>query len=91
MLLNMRMPNEALIVFKCYLNQKVIKHVYFGIQITANIPCIQFSFCLLGLQFYFINYVIISCELAYDNSLNQRMYAEELQIIQSKLEILTVK
>ena len=35
--------------------------------------CVQFSFCFLRLQFYFVNYVIVSCELPYYNSFGQRM------------------
>ena len=34
-----------------------------------------------------VNYVMISCALSYDNNLDQRMYAKDLQIIHSKLEI----
>ena len=38
------------------------------------IPCVQFSFCFfLRLQFYFVNYVIVSCELPYYNSFDHRM------------------
>ena len=36
-------------------------------------PCVHFSFCFLRLQFYFVNYVIVSCELPYYNSFGQRM------------------
>ena len=53
----------------------------------ANILCVQVSFFMLAILFYFVNCVIISYELCYDNSLKQRMYADELQIIQSQLEI----
>ena len=35
--------------------------------------CVQFSFCFLRLQFYFVNYAILSCELPYYNSLDHRM------------------
>ena len=42
---------------------------------------------MLAILFYFVNCVIISYGLYYDNSLKQRMYADELQIIQSKLEM----
>ena len=37
------------------------------------IPCVQFSFCFLRLQLYFVNYVIVSCELPYYNSFDHRM------------------
>ena len=38
-----------------------------------EILCVQFVFCFLRLQFYFVNYVIVSCELPYFNSFDQRM------------------
>ena len=60
-------------------------------RIATNILCVQFSFCLLRLQFYFVNYVIITCELYYDNSLEQQRHAKKLQIIQSNLDMLTCK
>ena len=42
-------------------------------KIPADTLCVQFSFCFLRLQFYFVNYVIVSCELPYYNSFDQRM------------------
>ena len=44
-------------------------------------------FFFLRLPLYFLNSVILSCDLSYDNRLNQRIYAEELPIIQSTLEL----
>ena len=41
--------------------------------LSDEIICVQFSFCFLRLQFYFSNYVIVSCELPYYNSFGQRM------------------
>ena len=35
---------------------------------TDNIQCIHLCFCMLAISFYFVNCVIISCELYYDNS-----------------------
>ena len=32
------------------------------------IQCIHLCFCMLAISFYFVNCVIISCELYYDNS-----------------------
>ena len=40
---------------------------------SDEIPCVQFSICFLRLQFYFVNYVIVSCELPYYNSFDHRM------------------
>ena len=40
---------------------------------SDEIPCVQFSFCFLRLQFYFVNYFIVSCELPYYNSFDNRM------------------
>ena len=51
-------------------NNKVIK---LWNKIPADTLCVQFSFCFLRLQFYFVNYVIVSCELPYYNSFDQRM------------------
>ena len=59
--------------------------------IDTNILFVQFSFCLLRLQFYFVNYVIISWELYYDISLNQQWYAEEFQIVQTNRDMLACK
>ena len=56
-------------VYRCVL--KVIKYVWN--KIPADTLCVQFSFCFLRLQFYFVNYVIVSCELPYYNSFDQRM------------------
>ena len=39
----------------------------------AEILCVQFSFCFFSLQFNFVKYVIVACELPKDNSLDQRM------------------
>ena len=36
---------------------------------TDNSLCIHLCFCMLAISFYFVNCVIISCELYYDNSL----------------------
>ena len=41
-------------------------------RFSNEILCVQFSF-FLRLQFYFVNYVIVSCSLPNDNSLDQRM------------------
>ena len=35
---------------------------------SDNIQCIHLCFCMLAISFYFVNCVIISCELYYDNS-----------------------
>ena len=40
---------------------------------SDEIICVQFSFCFLRLQFHFVHYVIVSCELPNDNSLDQRI------------------
>ena len=40
---------------------------------SDEIPCVQLCFCFLRLQFYFVNYVIVSCELPYYNSFDHRM------------------
>ena len=48
-----------------------VHHVWKGF--SDIIPCVQFSFCFLRLQFYFVNYVIVSCELPYNNSFGHRM------------------
>ena len=42
-------------------------------------------FVFLSLQFNFVKYVIVACELPNDNSLDQRMLLKNLKIIQSKL------
>ena len=47
-----------------------VKH---GKGLSDEILCVQFSFCFLRLQFYFSNYVIVSCKLPYYNSFGQRM------------------
>ena len=42
-------------------------------------------FVFLSLQFNFVKYVILACELPNDNSLDQRMLLKNKKIIQSKL------
>ena len=45
----------------------------YGRIFPAEILCVQFSFCFFSLQFNFVKYVIVACELPNDNSLDQRM------------------
>ena len=36
-------------------------------EISADILCIQVSFCMLVISFYFVNCVIISCKLSFSS------------------------
>ena len=51
-----------------------------GLTPIFYVSNLVFFVCLLYLPFYLVNYVMISYALSYNNNLDQRMYAKDLQM-----------
>ena len=54
-------------------DHKATKPEFYGRDFPTKLLVSILVFVFLRLQFYFVNYVIVSCELPYYNSFGQRM------------------